>query len=318
MAKAKTKAQRMRALLKSGKIIVSPGVFDGYSARLVEKMGFDVCSTTGAGVTNSRYSQPDIGLMQLSDNVAACRDIAQGVSIPVMADADTGYGNAVTVFHAVRYFEQAGVVGINIEDQVNPKRCGHMRGKEVVGAREAAKKIEAAVKARRDPDFIINARTDAIAVEGLAGAIKRAKLYLAAGADMVYPDAIGSEDQIKRFVDAVKAPVSINMGFGIRSRPTTPLISVKRLQEIGVARVSFSRLLTGSALMGMTKALEVLQDSVKTGKKHDRPDLLVSIEEITELMGYAFINELETQFLSEEELQRKYKSGSRNIVVHSK
>ena len=310
-----TKARRMRELLQQG-VVVSPGVFDGYSLRLVEKMGFKVASTTGAGLANSRLSQPDVGIMQLMENAEACQRLANTVSIPVMADADTGYGNAVTVYHTVQYFEQAGVVGINIEDQVSPKRCGHMRGKDVIDAREAAKKIEAAVKAKKDPDFIINARTDAIAVEGIDGAIKRAKMYLAAGADMVYPDAIQTEDQIKKFCDAVApAWVSINMGFGIRNRPTTPTIPVKRLAEIGVRRVSFSRLLTGSALMGMKKALEVFRESVETGVAHDRPDLIVSIEEITELMGYALINSLESEFSLKEDLERRYGTDKADLVV---
>lgn len=315
MPKAIAKTRRMRALLKSGKIVVSPGVYDGYSVRLVEQMGFQAASTTGAGVSNSRLGQPDIGIMSLMENAEACRNIAHSVTIPVMADADTGYGNAVTVFHAVQYFEEAGVVGINLEDQVNPKRCGHMRGKELISAREAAKKIEAAVKAKKDPDFIINARTDAIAVEGIEGAIQRAKMYLAAGADMVYPDAILSEDQIRRFVDAVKAPVSISMGFGLRSRPTTPLISVKRLAEIGVARVSLSRLLTGSAIAGMKKALEAFKQSVESGEVRDRPDLAVGMEEITDLMNYALIDELESQFLPEEELERRYRSKKAGYVI---
>ena len=170
--------------------------------------------------------------MSLFENVDACRHIARSVSIPVMADADTGYGDAVTVYHTVQYFEEAGVAGINIEDQVVPKRCGHMRGKELIDADEMALKIEAAVKARTDPDFIINARTDAIAVEGLDAAIRRAEQYAKAGADMVFPDGIGGEEDIRRFVEEVDAPVNINMGFGIRSRPTTPLIGVKRLEEI--------------------------------------------------------------------------------------
>jgi 2-methylisocitrate lyase-like PEP mutase family enzyme len=312
---AMTKARRMRELLAQG-IVVSPGIFDGYSARLVEKMGFQACSTTGAGLANSRMSQPDVGIMTLTENAEACSRFANSVSIPVMADADTGYGNAVTVYHAVQYFEQAGVVGINIEDQVSPKRCGHMRGKDVIDAREMAKKIEAAAKAKKDPDFIVNARTDAIAVEGIDAAIKRAKMYLAAGADMVYPDAIASEDQIKRFCDAVApAHVSINMGFGIRSRPTTPTLSVKRLAELGVRRVSFARLLPAAALMGMRKALEVFQDSVRTGAVHDRPDLLVSIEDITDLMGYALINQLENEFSLEEDIQRRYKGDTADFVV---
>ena len=310
-----TKARRMRELLQQG-IVVSPGIFDGYSARLVEKMGYAAASTTGAGLSNSRLSQPDVGIMSLMENAEACQRLANSVSIPVMADADTGYGNAVTVYHTVQYFEQAGVVGINIEDQVSPKRCGHMRGKDVIDAREAAKKIEAAVRARKDPDFIINARTDAIAVEGIDGAIGRAKLYLAAGADMVYPDAVRSEDDIRRFVDAVSpAWVSINMGFGIRSRPTTPTLSVKRLGELGVRRASFSRMLTGAAIMGMRKALEVMRDSIDTGTVHDRPDLLVGIEDITELMGYALINQLENELSLEEDLKRRYQDGRADLIV---
>jgi 2-methylisocitrate lyase-like PEP mutase family enzyme len=253
--------------------------------------------------------------MSLMENADACRLLAHSVSIPVMADADTGYGNAVTVYHTVQYFEAAGVVGINIEDQVNPKRCGHMRGKELIDAREMAKKIEAAVAAKKDADFIINARTDAIAVEGIDAAIERAKRYAAAGADMVYPDDIQSEEQIGRFVDAVRVPVSINMGFGIRSRPTSPLLPVRRLAELGVARVSLARLLPAAAIAGMKRALELKLDSVATGTVHDRPDLLASIEEITGLMGYDVIDRLESDYMLEEEKQRRYRSSEAQYVV---
>jgi 2-methylisocitrate lyase-like PEP mutase family enzyme len=310
----KTKAATMRALLKQG-IVVSPGVYDGLSARMVEKMGFKAAATGGSGFSNARLSQPDIGLLTLMENVDACRHIARNLSIPLMADAETGYGNPVTVFHAVQYFEEAGVVGMNIEDQVSPKRCGHMQGKELISANEMAKKVEAAVKAKKDPDFIINARTDAIAVEGLDKAIERARLYIAAGADMVFPDAVASEEQIKRFVDTVDAPVSINIGFGIRSRPTTPLIPVKRLAELGVARVTMARMLPSAALMGMHKALELMRDHVATGAIHDRPDLLYGMDEITELMGYSKIAELEAQFLPEDQLERKYGSDKVDYVV---
>ena len=311
------KIQQMRSLLSSGRIIVSPGVYDGYSARLVERLGFHAASMSGAGLANSRLSQPDIGILSLTENVEACKWIARSIEIPMMADADTGYGNPVTVHHTVQFFEEAGVVGINLEDQVSPKRCGHMRGKEVLDPREAAKKIEAAAKAKRDPGFIINARTDAIAIEGIEGAIRRAKMYLAAGADMVYPDAIASEEQIRQFVDAVQAPVSINMGFGIRSRPTTPQVPVRRLQEIGVARVTFARMLPAAAIMGMRQALEVFRDGVESGVAHDRPDMLAGIEEITDLMGYPFIDQLEASFLLPEEMDRKYGTGSRSFVVRS-
>ena len=311
-----TKIAAMRRLLDSKQIIVSPGVFDGYSDRLIERMGYKACAVSGAGLSNSRLSIPDIGILSLTENVEACTLLARSVDIPMMADADTGYGNPVTVFHTVQFFEAAGIVGINIEDQVSPKRCGHMHGKELIDKREAAKKIEAAVKAKKDPGFIVNARTDAIAVEGLDAAIERAQLYLAAGADMVHPDAIRSEEQIRRFVDAVQAPVSINMGFGVRNRPTTPLLSIPQLQAIGVARVSYARMLPAAAIMGMTKALELLRDGAETGTVHDRPDLLVGMDEITALMGYARIDALEQEFLLEDEMARKYGEGERSYVVH--
>jgi 2-methylisocitrate lyase-like PEP mutase family enzyme len=313
-----TKARRMRELLRRG-VVVSPGIFDGYSARIVEKMGFEAANTSGAGLSNSRLGKPDVGILTLTENVDACRKLVSATSLPLIADADTGYGNAVTVYHTIQYFEDAGVVGVNLEDQVSPKRCGHMKGKAVIDAREMCKKIEAAVKARKDPDFIINARTDAIAVEGFDGAVKRAKMYLAAGADLAYADAIETEDQIKRLVDALgPGIVSVNMGFGIRSRPTTPTIPVPRLAELGVARVSVPRLLMGSALMGMKTALSLMRDSMETGKVYDRPDLLMGVEEITELMGYALINQLEREFSLEEDLERRYGGGEVDLVVRSK
>ena len=313
---SQTRCAEMRRLLAQG-IVVSPGIYDGYSARLVERKGFKAASVTGSGLSNSRLNQPDIGIMSLLENVQACHALAHQLSIPVMADADTGYGNAVTVYHTVQYFESVGIVGINIEDQASPKRCGHMRGKQLVSAREMAKKIEAAAKAKKDPDFIINARTDAIAVEGIDAAISRGKLYRLAGADMVYPDAVRSEEDIKRFVDEVGGLISVNMGFGIRARPTTPLLSVKRLAELGVARVSLARMLPAAAIAAMGKALDVMLDSVRTGITHDRPDLLASIDEITDLMGYESINSLEAQFTLPEDIDRRYGSGPRDYVVRS-
>jgi 2-methylisocitrate lyase-like PEP mutase family enzyme len=309
-----SKARRMRDLLAAG-IVVSPGVYDGYSALMVEKMGFQAASTSGAALSNSLFAKPDVGIMSLMENADACRRLASAISIPLWADADTGYGNAVTVYHTVEYFEAAGVAAINLEDQVSPKRCGHMNGKSVIDAREMCKKIEAAVKAKKDPDFIINARTDAIAVEGFDAAIKRCKMYLEAGADMAYADAIQTEDQIKRLVDALPPRVvSVNMGFGIRSRPTTPILSIKRLAELGVGRVSLPRMLPGAALMAMKTALTLMKESIDTGVAIDRPDVVISVEEITELMNYALINRLEKDFSLEEDLQQRYK-GDVDLVI---
>lgn len=297
MTTTTTKARRFRELLDSEGIIVSPGVFDGYSARLVEDMGYKTACSTGAGLANSRLGVPDTGVMGLSDNLEAVRMMARVTSIPLMADADTGYGNPVTVFHTARLFEEAGVVGINIEDQVSPKRCGHMTGKDVIDAREMARKIEAACDARRDDDFVILARTDAIAVEGFDSAIKRARLYQRAGADLIFADAIHDEDQIKRLVDSVDIPISVNMGFGLRSRPTTPLIPVRRLAELGVKRVTLPRMLPAAAILGMRRALAAMTEARDMEHVPERDDLLTDIKDIWDLMGESDVGALETRYL---------------------
>ena len=284
--------RQFRELLKNEAFIVSPGVYDGYSIRLVEAAGFKTACTSGAAVSNSLLGVADIGVMGLNENVTHCRNLARSVSIPMTADADTGYGNPVNVFHTVQQFEEAGVAGINIEDQVSPKRCGHMPGKDVVSQAEMVKKIEAACLARRNDDFVIIARTDAIAVEGIESTIRRAKAYAAAGADMLFPDAVRNEEDIQRLVDA-GLPVTINMGFGIRSRPTTPLIPIPRLKAIGVKRISLPRMLPAAAIHAMTQALQVMQEVIRSGEPTDRPDLLVGIEDIMKLMGYAEMRELE-------------------------
>ena len=286
-------ASKFRALLKSEAFIVSPGVYDGYSIRLVEAAGFKTACTSGAALSNSLLGVPDIGVMGLAENVDHCRNLARSVSIPLTADADTGYGNPVNVFHTVRLFEEAGVAGINLEDQVSPKRCGHMPGKDVVSQAEMVKKIEAACLARRNDDFVIIARTDSLALEGIEGAVKRAKAYAAAGADMLFPDAVRTEEDIARIVDAAGIPVSINMGFGIRARPTTPLIPLPRLQELGVKRISLPRMLPAAAIHGMRQALGVMQEVIATGRPADRPDLLVGIEDIMQLMDYDNMRALE-------------------------
>lgn len=303
------KTRVMRELLGLGKLIVSPNVYDGYSALLVCKMGFKAAATTGAGLSNSQFGLPDIGLMSMMENVDVCRKLARMMSIPLMADADTGYGNAVSVHYTTEFFEEAGVVGINIEDQVSPKRCGHMQGKQLISHREMVKKIEAAAKARKDSDFIINARTDAIAVEGFDAAMKRLKEYVAAGADMVFPETVRNEEQIQRVVESVGVPVSINMGFGIMSRATTPLIPYKRLEQIGVARVTVPRLVPAAAIAGMTKGLQALLDSVGQGALTERPDLVANMEEITGLIGYEKVAALEEAFMLQEDIQQRYEDG---------
>src|SRR5277367_716246 len=301
--------KKFRELLAKGGLIVAPGIYDGYSARLVEQAGFEMAATTGAGISNSLLGIDDIGVMGLSENVNHCRMLVRTLSIPLTADADTGYGNPMNVHYTVQMFEEAGVAGINIEDQVHPKRCGHMPGKEVIPLVEGVKKIEAACLARRNDAFAIIARTDALAVEGAEGMLRRARAYAEAGADMIFADAIRSEDEIKRLIDAAHVPVTVNMGFGIRARPTTPLISIKRLAEIGVRRVTLPRMLPAAAIHGMMRALDAMKEVIASGHSADRPDLVVDIETIMQLMNYDAMSELERRLLSTDTLEAKYGSS---------
>jgi 2-methylisocitrate lyase-like PEP mutase family enzyme len=181
--------KRLRRLIEAPEILVMPGVFDGFSTRLVTRAGYPAAFITGSGVSESRLGQPDVGLMGMEENVAAARAIAACSNLLLIADADTGYGNALNVYHTVRAFERAGVAGVMLEDQVWPKRCGHMKGKEVISADEMVQKIRAAAEARVDPDFVIKSRTDVLATHGLPEAVRRLNLYAEAGADLLFADA---------------------------------------------------------------------------------------------------------------------------------
>ena len=293
MSEQVSKAKRMRMLLSEGGLVISPGAYDGYSIRLIEQLGFKTASTSGASLANSCIGVPDIGVMDLTANVDVCRRLARAVSIPLMADADTGYGNSINVAYAIQYFEEAGIVGVNLEDQTWPKRCGYLQGKEVIGVSEMVRKIEAALRARADDDFLVVARTDSIAVEGVDAAIYRLREYAAAGADMVYPDGVASEDDVARIVESVRAPVSLSIGFGIRSRPHAPLFSIRRLGELGVRRVCVPRLLPGVAIRAMRQGLQLLEESARTGQILDRSDLVEGMPEIMRLMRYDEVQSLD-------------------------
>ena len=299
-------ASAFRKLLQSDEFIVSPGVYDGYSARLVQAAGFKTAATSGAGVSNSMLNVDDIGIMGLAENVEHCRRLARHLKIPLTADADDGYGNPMNVHNTVMLFEEAGVAGINIEDQVSPKRCGHMPGKEIIPLEEMVKKIEAACMARRNDDFAIIARTDALVLEGVEGTARRARAYAEAGADMIFPDAIRTKDDIARVVEAARIPVTVNMGFGIRARPTTPLLPIPVMKSLGVRRISLPRMLPAAAISGMQKALDVMKGVIETGEPVDRPDLAVGIEDIMKLMDYDEMRELERKLLTTEKLEKKY------------
>ena len=287
---------RLRALMDAPAILVCPGVYDGFSLRLVEAAGYKTANISGAGLSESNLGLADIGIMGYAENVRASAALAAISTIPLSADGDTGYGNALNVYFTVQGFERAGLACLMIEDQVWPKRCGHMEGKQVISAEEGVEKIRAAAQARRDPDFVIKARTDATAIHGVKEAIRRLNLYAEAGADLLFADALLSAEDIATVVKNVSKPLTVNMGFGIRQRPTTPLLSVRQLEDMGVKAVSFPRMLTSAAIQGMKNALAVLGQSIDEGRVIDRPDLLVPFGELNELMGLKTLRALETSF----------------------
>jgi 2-methylisocitrate lyase-like PEP mutase family enzyme len=287
---------RMRALLAEPGIMIAPGVYDGFSLRLVEQMGYKTAAISGAALSESDLGWADIGIMGYAENLRASAALAAISSIPLSADGDTGYGNALNVYFTVRGFERAGLACLLIEDQVWPKRCGHMAGKQVISAEEGTEKIRAAAEARRDPDFVIKARTDATAIHGVGEAIRRLNLYAEAGADLLFADALLTAEDIGTVAREVIKPLTVNMGFGIRQRPTTPLLSARHLEDLGVKAVSYPRMLTAAAIQGMKNALEVMGQSIAEGRVIDRPDLLVPFGELNELMGLSRLRAIERSF----------------------
>jgi 2-methylisocitrate lyase-like PEP mutase family enzyme len=288
---------RLRALLAEPGIMICPGIYDGFSLRLVEQMGYKTANVSGAGLSESNLGWADVGIMGYTENLRASGALAAISTIPLSADGDTGYGNALNVYFTIQGFERAGLACLMIEDQVWPKRCGHMEGKAVISAEEGVEKIRAAAQARRDPDFVIKARTDATAIHGLGEAIRRLNLYAEAGADLLFADALLSADDIATVAKNVIKPLTVNMGFGIRQRPTTPLLSARQLEDMGVKAVSYPRLLTAAAIQGMKNALSVLGQSITEGRVIDRPDLLVPFGELNDLMGLKQLQALQGTFV---------------------
>lgn len=300
-----SKCKKLKELIYQDGLLILPGAFDGFSTRLIEASGYDAAFVTGSGVSESSLGWADMGIMGLEENLRSTRSLANCTSLPLLADGDTGYGNAVNVHFTYRAFEQAGVAGLMIEDQVWPKRCGHMKGKEVIPLDEAANKIRAAREATEDPDFIVMSRTDTLATDGIDEVIRRLNAFDKAGADLLFADAVMSVQDISAVVRNVSKPVCVNMGFGIRQRSTTPLLSPAELAELGVAVAIYPRMLTAAAIQGMKHAMAALRESIDTGRRVDRPDLLVSFEELNDLVGFGTLLELEQRYLTDSQRQAK-------------
>lgn len=284
-------SKRLRELLSADPPAVAPGAYDALSARLVEQAGFDIVYMTGFGTTASLIGRPDVGLLSGAEMIDNATRIVSAVDVPVIADADTGYGNAINVVRTVRAYEQAGLAGVHLEDQVMPKKCGHMSGKAVIPAEEMVGKIRAAVEARRDPDFVLIARTDAAAVHGLDDAISRARAYADAGADVLFVEAPTSEEGIETVARELRgvAPLVFNWAEGGR----TPPLSLEHIGELGFSLVIFPVGALLAATAGMRSLLATLKDE---GTPTSALSGLPSFGEFTDLIGLPEIGELERRF----------------------
>lgn len=277
-----TKARRLRELIDR-QTVVLPGAFNALTAMQIERAGFSAVYISGAGLSAAR-GLPDLGLLSMTEVLSDSATIANAVSIPALADVDTGFGPPITVMRTVREFEQAGIAGIQLEDQENPKKCGHLAGKRLVPSQEMVGKILAAAEARRDKDFLIIARTDARGVEGLEAAVQRARAYVDAGADVIFPEALESAEEFRVFAgqlarQGAKVPLVANMTeFG-----KTPYLSVSEFEDLGYRMVLFPV----TALRLATKAIErILLELKNHGSQRDLLEQMHSRQQLYELLRH--------------------------------
>ena len=281
---------RLRRMLAEPGLIVAPGAYDGFSARLIEAAGFSAVYMTGAGTAASHLGQPDLGLTTLTEMATHASHLAGCISLPLIADADTGYGNALNVVRTVREYEKAGVAGLHLEDQVAPKKCGHIAGKQIVSATEFADKIRAAVEYKTDPDLVIIARTDARAVSGLDDAIERANVYREAGADVIFFEAPQSIEEIERVAREVKAPLLANMVQGGK----TPAVKVSELERLGFKIVIFPGVCMRAAVPAMESALQRLKQTGTDWPAGDGP--VMGPMDIFRKVGFDWWHDVEQKF----------------------
>jgi 2-methylisocitrate lyase-like PEP mutase family enzyme len=285
---------RLRELLNSGQTVVAPGAFDPLAARLVEEAGFAAVYMTGFGTSAALLGRPDVGLLTMTEMADSAGRIAACVDIPLIADADTGYGNPLNVIRTVGAYEAAGVAGLHIEDQVAPKKCGHMEGKLVIGADEMAQKVRAAVDGRTDPDFVIIARTDARAVEGLDSALDRARRYRDAGADVLFIEALVSEAEIEAAAAAFPdVPLLFNWAEGGK----TPPVSLDRLTELGYRIVIFP---IGTLLAATAAMRRILKEIAAAGTPASLLGELPTFVEFTDFIGLPEVRGIEQRYIARE------------------
>jgi len=280
---------RLRSMADARRGVLVPGAFNALSARVIEDLGFEAIYITGAGVTNMELGLPDHGFMGLAEIADATARIRDAVSLPLLVDADTGFGNALNVRHTVRTLERAGADCIQLEDQVAPKRCGHFSGKEVISTDEAVAKIKAAVDARHDPDFLVMARTDACATQGFEAAIERALRFAEAGADILFVEAVTSADDVRKLAKALPRPQLMNMVIGGR----TPILGAEDLAALGFGFVLYANAALQGAVLGMQRALTSLRDARRLDESSGLVD---TFEERQRLVGKPQLDELERRY----------------------
>jgi 2-methylisocitrate lyase-like PEP mutase family enzyme len=282
---------KFKKMLSEPGIIVQPGVYDALTAKLAEMAGFQMVTHTGYGTAASLLAKPDIGLVSFKEMVDRVASIARAVDIPVHSDADTGYGNPINVYRTIQEYIRAGAAGTFIEDQVWPKRCGHMTGKQVIPAEEMVCKIRAAVDAKNelDSDFVLCARTDTIATDGIDEAIKRANMYHKAGVDFCFIEAYENIEQMKKAISSVDAPLSINLIEGGR----TPVIGVKQAEELGFKVVAFPLTTLWAATKAVSRTLKVLKE---TGASQSYLNDLTTWQEFQEIIGASEIAKMSEKY----------------------
>jgi len=275
----KSPGKLFREAVAQEKPLKLPGAVNAFAAMLAERVGFKALYLSGSGVATASYGLPDLGMTGLADVLEDVRRITGASSLPLLVDGDTGWGNALGIARTVREMERAGAAGIHIEDQIQAKRCGHRPGKEVVSLGEMTDRIKAAVDARQDKDFVVMARTDAFASEGLEGAIERAIACREEGADMVFPEALAELGQFRRFAEEVGIPVLANITeFG-----RTPMFTAKELWDAGVSIALYPL----SAFRAMARAAERVYEAIfRDGTQKDVLDLMQTREELYEVIGY--------------------------------
>lgn len=284
------KNTKFRKLINGKGIMVSVGVYDALSAVIAQKVGFKAITVGGYGISASLLGKPDIGLVSMSEMVSQINYIANSTDLPIIADADNGYGNAINVMRTVREYEKIGVSAILLEDQDMPKKCGHMEGKKLISVEEHQKKIAAAIKARKDPDLIIIARTDSRGVYGINDAIKRSKAYLEAGADMIFVEAPTSREELELIAKKIDAPLVANMIEGGK----TPFYSAQELETMGYKLVFY----TLGVFYSVAKTLLDFMSNLKEkGTTKEYWDKMLTFDDFNNLIGLSDVKKLEREYL---------------------